>query len=103
MMMLIVTFRNFENAPKKFKKRKLKLKYNYSINKNFSSKTTPSTFLTQVSLRQISPIPFIEEDKAKGENKKIPVLAFILVPKNCTTTKINKKDCGHERVNQTLC
>ena len=43
-MKLIVAFRNFDNAPKNMEKKyKLKLKYNYSIIKDFSSKTPPST------------------------------------------------------------
>jgi len=49
MTKLIDAFCNFENAPKTLKTCKLKLKYNYSIINDFSSKTPPSTYPTQGS------------------------------------------------------
>jgi hypothetical protein len=92
MMKLIVAFRNFENAPNNMKKRKLKLKYNYSIKNDFPSKTTPSTYPTQCSLGQIRPTYYFSKKIKRRETIKIiPHLAFILVPKNCPTTKIIKE------------
>ena len=55
MTKLIVAFRNFENAPKTVKKYKLELKYNYSVIKDISSKTPPSTYSTQGSLGKTNP------------------------------------------------
>jgi hypothetical protein len=100
MMKLIVAFRNFENAPKNKKKCKLKLKYNYSVINNFSSKTNPSTYPTQGSLVQIRrTYYFSKKIKQRETIKIIPRLEFILVPKINLTTKIKKnKCCGHERV-----
>jgi hypothetical protein len=39
----------------------------------------------------MSHILFLEEEKTEGDNKIIPHLAFILVPKNCPTMEIKKK------------
>ena len=65
---LIVAFRNFGKAPKTNKKYKLKLKYNNSIIKDFSSKT-PSTCPTQGSLGQIRPTYyFSKKKKTEGDN-----------------------------------
>jgi hypothetical protein len=55
MMKLIIPFRDFDNAHENTKKHKLKLKYNYSIINDFSSKTTSSTYPTHGSLGQIRP------------------------------------------------
>jgi hypothetical protein len=74
------------------KKCKFKLKYNYSIINDFSSKTTPSTYPTQGSLGQIRPTYyFLKKIKQRETIKIIPHLAFILVPKKCPTTKIKRK------------
>jgi len=70
------------------KKCKLKLKYNYSIINDFSSKTPPSTYPTQGSLGQIrATYYFPKKRKQKETIKTIPHLACILVPKNCPTKK----------------
>jgi len=92
MMRLIVAFCNLEDTPKIMKKCKLKLKYNYSIINDFSSKTPSSTYPTQGSLEHIRPIYYFSKKKRERETIKINLrLALILVPKNCPTTKIKKK------------
>jgi hypothetical protein len=89
---LIAAFRNFENAPKTNKKCKLQLTYNYSIIKNFSSKTLPSSYPTQGSLGQIRPTHyFLKKKKHRKTIIILPRLACILVPKNCPTEKVFKK------------
>ena len=90
MMKLIVAFRNFENALKNMKKCKLKLKYNYSIINDFSSKHPLSPPLPQGSLGQISPTYYFSKKKKKQREtiKIIPHLAFIVVPKNGLIRKI---------------
>ena len=45
------------------KKYKLKLKYNYSIINEFSSKTSSSTYPTQGSLGQIHPTYYFSKKK----------------------------------------
>jgi len=73
------------------KKCKLKLKYNYSIINDIYSKTPPSTYPTHGSLQQIRPTYYFSKKKRQRETIKItPHIAFILVPKNCPTTKIKK-------------
>jgi hypothetical protein len=69
MTKLIDAFCNFENAPKTLKTCKLKLKYNYSIINDFSSKTPPSTYPMQGSLGQIHPTYYFPGGKKEGDNK----------------------------------
>ena len=69
MMKLIVAFWNFENAPKNMKKCKLKLKYNYSMINDFSSKTPPSTPHAGFIGTNTPHILFLEEEKTEGDNK----------------------------------
>jgi hypothetical protein len=60
----------FENAPKQIKICKIKLKYNYSIIKDFSSKTPSATYLTQRSLGQIRTTHyFLKKKKTEEDNK----------------------------------
>jgi len=70
MMKLIVAFRYFENAPKNMKKYKLKLKYNYSIINDFTSKTSSSTYPTQDSLGQKRPTYYFSKKKKQRETIK---------------------------------
>jgi hypothetical protein len=53
---------------------------------------TPSTYPTQGSLGPIRPTYYFSKKIKQRETIKIiPHLAFILVPKNCPTMKINLK------------
>jgi len=90
MMELTVAFCNFENAPKNMKKCKLKLKYNYSIISDFSSKTPSSTYPTQGSLGQIRPTYYFSKKKQRETIKIITHLECILVPKKCPIMKKKK-------------
>jgi hypothetical protein len=92
MTKLIVTFRNYENAPKTNKNAN-KLEHNYSIIKNFSflQKLLPST-PRRVHWGKYAPHTISRKRKKHGETITIlPHLAWILVPKNCPTEKVFKK------------
>jgi hypothetical protein len=95
MTKLIVALRNFENASKTKKKCKIKLKYNYSLIQDFSSKTPSTTYPKQGSLGKIRPTYYILKKRRKTI-KILPYLAFILVADDCPTKKI-KKYFSHER------
>jgi len=70
MVKLIVAFCNFENTPKNMKKCKLKLKYNYSIIKDFFSKTPHSNPPCKVHWDRYAPHAISGRRKNRGRQQK---------------------------------
>jgi hypothetical protein len=102
MMKLIATFRNFEKGPKNTKKYQIKLKYNYSIINDFSSKTPSSTYPRQGSLGQIRPAYYFSKEKKDGDNKNNSSFSVYSSSKELSNNE-KKKDCGHERAKACVC
>jgi hypothetical protein len=83
-------------------KHKLKLKYNYFIINDSSSKTTSSTYPHAGFIgTDTSHILFLEEDKSEGDNKNNPSISVYSSSKELPKIEYkNKKYCGQDRDSQ---